>query len=127
MGSSTRRSSHGSSSAQPHASIPTSRRPSALTATDKHCGAALIEIGLGERQRLVDAQPGPPQNHDQPAQPTAMRVITSGAHDGDDLFDFWADRPGSADPCCAAADRHGNPASSPVTDVDRRDQAATRT
>ena len=31
---------------------------SALAATDQHRAAALIEIGLGERERLVDPQPG---------------------------------------------------------------------
>jgi hypothetical protein len=33
---------------------------SALAATDQHRAAALIEIGLGQRERLVDPQPGTP-------------------------------------------------------------------
>jgi hypothetical protein len=44
---------------------------SALAATQEQRAAALIEIGLGQGQRLVDAQPGTPQDHDQAAQPDA--------------------------------------------------------
>jgi hypothetical protein len=40
-------------------------------AADEQRAAALIEIGLGQGQRLVDAQPGTPQDHDQAAQPDA--------------------------------------------------------
>ena len=62
--------------------------PSALAATDQHGAAALIEIGLSERERLVDAQPGAPENHDQAAQPAAVIAVTGRAHDGDDLLDL---------------------------------------
>jgi hypothetical protein len=34
----------------------------------------------------LNAQPGSPQDHDQSTQPTAVRVVAGGAHDGDDLF-----------------------------------------
>jgi hypothetical protein len=60
----------------------------ALAATDQHRSATLIEIGVGERERLVDPQPGTPQDHDQPAQSTAMGTVAGGAHDGDDLLDL---------------------------------------
>jgi hypothetical protein len=40
---------------------------STLAATDEHCAAALIEIGLGEGERILDAQPGSPENDDQAA------------------------------------------------------------
>jgi hypothetical protein len=39
----------------------------------------LIEIGLGERECLLDAQPGSPQDHNQGAEPAAVRVVTGGA------------------------------------------------
>jgi hypothetical protein len=42
-----------------HADLATA---SALAATNQHCAATLIEIGLGERERLLDAQPGAPEN-----------------------------------------------------------------
>jgi hypothetical protein len=63
--------------------------PSSLAATDEQGPAVLIEIGLGKRQRLLDAQPGSPQDHDQAAQPAAMRVVSRGTHDGDDLLHPW--------------------------------------
>jgi hypothetical protein len=48
----------------------------------------LIEIAFPERQRLLDAQPGSPHDHDESASPPAMRSVPSGAHDGDDLLDL---------------------------------------
>jgi hypothetical protein len=54
-----RNSSQGWSSPQPHASMPTSR-PSALAAPDQERAAALIEIGVGQCQRFLEAQSGPP-------------------------------------------------------------------
>ena len=66
-----------------HADLAT---PSSLAATDEHGTAALIEIGLSKRQRFLNAQPGSPQDHYQPTQPTTVRVVTGGVHDGDDLF-----------------------------------------
>jgi hypothetical protein len=47
------------------------RRPSrprgaiVLTVTDQNRAAAVIEIGFGQRQRLVDPQTGAPEHHDQ--------------------------------------------------------------
>src|SRR3954454_12713946 len=43
-----------------------------LAAAHQQRSAARIEVGLGERERLADAQPGAPQHDDQPAQPAAM-------------------------------------------------------
>jgi hypothetical protein len=37
----------------------------------------VIEVALGEGERFLDAQPGPPQDHNQPAQPAAVRVVAS--------------------------------------------------
>jgi hypothetical protein len=54
-GSSIRSSSHGCSSSQVHADLATS---SALSATDKQRTAPLIEVGPGEGERFLDAQPG---------------------------------------------------------------------
>jgi hypothetical protein len=45
--------------------------PSAFAATDEQGAAAIIEIGLGERQRFLDASPGAPEDHDQAAQASA--------------------------------------------------------
>jgi hypothetical protein len=46
----------------------------------------LIEIAFGESKRLLDAQPCPPHDHDERAQAAAVRTVTGGAHDGDDLL-----------------------------------------
>jgi hypothetical protein len=42
---------------------------------------------FGERERLVDAQPGAPEHDDHRAQPEPVAVIAGLAHDGDDLID----------------------------------------
>ena len=73
---------------QPHVVHADLAAASALAAAHEQRAAALIEIGLGERERLVDAQPGPPQHHDQAAQPAAVRVVAGRAHDRDDLLDL---------------------------------------
>jgi hypothetical protein len=61
---------------------------SALATSDKQGVASLIEIGLGEGERFLDAQPGSPGDHDQGAEPAAMRAVAGRAHDGDDLLDL---------------------------------------
>jgi hypothetical protein len=66
-GSWSRRSSQGCSSSQApgvHADLAAS---ASFAAADEQRAAALIEIGLCEGQRFVDAQPGPPQDDDQGA------------------------------------------------------------
>jgi hypothetical protein len=38
--------------------------PAPLAVPDEHGAATLIEIGLGQRKRFLDAPPGAPQDHD---------------------------------------------------------------
>ena len=60
----------------------------ALAAPDEQRAAALVKIGLGERERFVDAQPCAPQDDDQRAEPAAVRIATGGAHRSDDFLDL---------------------------------------
>ena len=60
---------------------------SAFAVADQERAAALIEVGLAERERFVDAQPGAPQDHDQASQPLAVRAAVGLAHHCDDLLD----------------------------------------
>jgi hypothetical protein len=59
----------------------------ALAAPDKQRAAAAVQARLAKRQRLVDAQPGPPKHDDHTAQPTSVTAIAGRPHDGDDLLD----------------------------------------
>jgi hypothetical protein len=68
-----------------HADLAT---PAALAASDEQRAASLVEIGLGKGKPFLDAQPRSPQDHDQRAQPAAVRVVTGGPHDGDVLLDL---------------------------------------
>jgi len=61
---------------------------SALAASDDQRPASLIEIALSEIERLLDAQPGPPEDHDETAEPAAVHAVSGGVHDGDDLLDL---------------------------------------
>jgi hypothetical protein len=54
-GSATRSASHGSIADHAQASIPTSRRRLVLAVPDQNRAAALVEVSLGERERVVDA------------------------------------------------------------------------
>jgi hypothetical protein len=56
---------------------------STLAAMDQQRAAALIEIRLGEGERLLDAQPRTPEDPEQAAQPAAVAAVASGAADGD--------------------------------------------
>jgi hypothetical protein len=47
----------------------------------------LVEVVLGERERLLDAQPGTPQHDDHRSQARTVPVIGGAALDGDDLVD----------------------------------------
>jgi hypothetical protein len=49
----------------------------------------VIEIALGESESLLDAQPGPPHDHNQAAYAPTVPIVAGGAHDGDDLLDLW--------------------------------------
>jgi hypothetical protein len=59
----------------------------ALAAPDQDRSAARVKAELGQRQRFLDAQPSPPEDHDQGAHPVAVQVGAGVGHDGDDLFD----------------------------------------
>jgi hypothetical protein len=61
--------------------------PLALTAANEQRAAAVVEVGLVERESLANAQAGAPVHHDQAAQAAALRAVAGGAHDGDDLLD----------------------------------------
>jgi hypothetical protein len=58
----------------------------ALAAAREQRAAATVEVGLVERQRLVNTQPGSPQYDDQRAQPAGMAPVAVGAHDRDGLL-----------------------------------------
>jgi hypothetical protein len=53
-GSSRSAVSHGRSCSQPHSSIPTSRRRPPLPFADQDRSAPVVEVVLGERERLLD-------------------------------------------------------------------------
>src|SRR5215207_7131929 len=61
--------------------------PIALAAPHQQRAAARVKVGLGERERLADAQTGAPQHDHQAAQPAAVDTVAGVAHDGDDLLD----------------------------------------
>jgi hypothetical protein len=56
---------------------------SALAATHQDRAAARVEVELGQRQCLLDAQPGAPEDDDQRADAVAVEVLTGVAYDGD--------------------------------------------
>src|SRR5829696_6755284 len=47
----------------------------ALAAPHQQRATARVQVGLGERERLVDAQAGSPQHDDQAAQPAAVHAV----------------------------------------------------
>jgi hypothetical protein len=47
----------------------------------------VVEVVLGERERLLDAQPGAPQDDDHRSHAPAVTVIGRVAHDRHDLVD----------------------------------------
>jgi hypothetical protein len=62
-GSSSRPVSHGRCCCQPLVDADFAA-PAALTAPNEQRAAAMVEVGLVERGRFVDAQAGTPQHHD---------------------------------------------------------------
>jgi hypothetical protein len=60
---------------------------SALAAPDEQRAASAVEVGLAQRQRLLDAQPRPPQHDDHTTQPTPLAAIAGCTHNGNDLLD----------------------------------------
>jgi hypothetical protein len=58
----------------------------ALAAPHKQRPAARIQVGLRERERLMDAQPGAPQNDDQAAEQEPVHAVAGTPHDRHDLL-----------------------------------------
>jgi hypothetical protein len=58
----------------------------ALAGADEQRAAIGVEVGLVERQRLADPQPGTPEHDDNAAQPDAVGTISGSAHHCDDLL-----------------------------------------
>jgi hypothetical protein len=58
-----------------------------LAVADEHRPGAGLEVVLGDGERLGDAQPGAPEQHDQGAHAGAVGAVAGLAHDGDDLLD----------------------------------------
>jgi hypothetical protein len=58
----------------------------ALAVADEHRAGAGLEVVLGHGQRLVDAQPRPPEQHDQRSHAGAVDTVAGLAHDLDDLL-----------------------------------------
>src|SRR5215218_968797 len=100
----------------------------ALALADEQRPAVLVEIGLEQRKRLVDAQPGAPEHHDHCPHSIAVAVISGLAHGPRRSPPPWADRPGSAGPCCAARVPRDDRVAWRASDAGQRRQAArTRT
>ena len=79
-----------------------------------------------QRERFADPQPGAPQHDDQPPKPDAVGLITSGAHDGDDLLDASAGPVDSGALCCEVVGRGGTRAGSLATGAGQRDPRVER-
>jgi hypothetical protein len=45
-------------------------------------------MGFGEGQRFLDAQPGPPEDHDQATQASPVCAVAGRPQDGDDLLNL---------------------------------------
>jgi hypothetical protein len=84
-GRSRRATSQGCSCSQPQASIPISGGGRLAVAHEQR-PTLRVKVGLGERKRLLNAQPTTPEHNDQSTQPPTMTTITGVAHYGDDLL-----------------------------------------
>ena len=60
---------------------------SAFAMPDQNRSPPLLEIGLNQRQRLVDPQPGTPEHHNQPVQAIAVPGVAGVAHHRNDFID----------------------------------------
>jgi hypothetical protein len=98
----------------------------ALAAPHQQRSAPRVQVGPGERERLVDAQPGALQHDDQAAQPATVGRVAGVPQDGQSPRS-WVDRPDSASPCCAATARRGTSVGWRVSDGGRRHRAIART
>ena len=61
--------------------------PVTLPVPDEQAPSPLVEVGLGEREGLVDPNARAPQHNDQTPHPPAVTAISGLAHDRDDLVD----------------------------------------
>src|SRR3954469_5796871 len=60
--------------------------PTALAATHQHRPAAPLEVELSQIERLLDAKPGAPQDHDQATGTVAVQPVAAATHHLDDLL-----------------------------------------
>jgi hypothetical protein len=58
-----------------------------LSVPDQDRPAALVEVGFGQRQGLVDPQPGAPEHDDQAIESVTVAAVMRLAHHGDDFLD----------------------------------------
>jgi hypothetical protein len=58
-----------------------------LAMPDHNRPAPFLQIGLGQRERLVDPQPGTSEHDDESVEANAVRGVLGAAHDRDDLID----------------------------------------
>src|SRR4051794_27394803 len=58
----------------------------ALATTHEHSTGRDVQIAFGERERLADAQPGTPQQHDKRPRSEPKRGHAGAAHHRDDLL-----------------------------------------
>jgi hypothetical protein len=59
----------------------------ALAAAHEHRAPRAVEISLRKRKRFSDPESGAPEQHDQRPETQSVRLLTSHAHDCDDLLD----------------------------------------
>ena len=58
----------------------------AFAVAHQQSAAVPVEVGLVERERFADPQPGAPEHYDHAAQPVTVGAITGGTHHRDDLL-----------------------------------------
>jgi hypothetical protein len=58
----------------------------ALSAPHEYRAAARLEVELGQIERLLDAQPGAPEHHDQAAGAVAVESVAAATHHLNDLL-----------------------------------------
>jgi hypothetical protein len=99
----------------------------ALAAPYQQRAATRVQVGLGERERLADAQAGAPQHDDQAAQAAAVNAVAGAAHDGHDLLDRRRIRRVAHSLVARRAAGVGTPAAWQVSDGGRRHRATAQT
>jgi len=61
--------------------------PITLPVPDQQTPSPLVQVSLGERERLIDPHTGSPQHDDQTSHPPAVTIVSGLAHHRDDLVD----------------------------------------